>query len=104
VRPRRWIAGAATLAACQLATARPAFEPLPEALRAEIDLPQPAATLRLAEALRADSIPVDRVAPRDGYLETPWFEAATGRPTARRPVGPDIVRVRAWIDRGREGV
>jgi hypothetical protein len=56
------------------------------------------ATRAVAEALRADSIPVGRVAPRDGYLETPWFDAATLRPTGDRGFGPDRVRIRAWID------
>ena len=37
----------------------------------------------------------------DAYLETPWFDAATGIATDRRPLGPEVVRVRAWIDPGK---
>lgn len=91
------------MAACQPATTRPPFAPLPEAAGSELRLSVPEATRRLAEALRADSIPVRRVERRDGYLESPWFDAATGRPTSRRPVGPGIVRVRGWADPARPG-
>ena len=65
--------------------------------------PTPEATRRLAEALQADSITPSRVRLRDGYLETAWLDSATGRPTARRPLGTGVVRVRAWADPGRPG-
>lgn len=89
------------LVACQLATNRPAFEPFPEARHADLPLSRAEATQRLAEALTADSIPVTRVEPRDGYLETGWFDAETRRPTSKRPPGPGVVRVRGWIEPAR---
>lgn len=89
--------------ACQPATTRPAFGPLPEALGSEIRLPVPEATRRLAEALKADSIPTHKVSLRDGYIETPWFLARTRRPTTQRPLGPNVVRIRAWADPARPG-
>jgi hypothetical protein len=96
------LAGAVALgAACQLASTRPGFEPFPEARRAAVALSRAEATDRLAEALRADSIPVSRVEPRDGYVETPWFDAESGQPTSGRPIGPGIVRVRGWIEPAR---
>src|SRR5215207_8114316 len=64
--------------ACQPATTRPAFLPRPEALGAELRLSVSDATRRLAESLRADSIPVRTVRLRDGYIETPWFASRTG--------------------------
>ncbi len=91
----------AALAACQLATARPPFEPLPEARHADVALGRAEATERLAEALRADSIPVTRVEVRDGYLETPWFDTATKRPVTTRPIGHGMVRVRGWVEPAR---
>ncbi|HET8622640.1 MAG TPA: hypothetical protein VFM14_03685 [Gemmatimonadales bacterium] len=91
----------AAIAACQLATARPSFDPFPEARHADVALSRAEATELLAEALRADSIPVTRVEPRDGYVETPWFDAETGRPTSKRPVGRGIVRVRGWVEPAR---
>lgn len=90
--------------ACQPATTRPAFLPRPEALGAELRLTVPEATRRLTEALRADSIPVQTVRLRDGYIETPWFASRTGRPVkGQPPLGPGTVRVRAWADPARPG-
>ena len=94
----------AAAAACQPNTTRPAFSPVPEAAGTEVRLPMSQATQRLAEALKADSIPVRKVQIRDGYLETGWFVTATRRPAAGvRALGPKVVRVRAWADPARPG-
>ena len=66
------------LVACQPSTTRPPFPPLPEAAGSEVRLPVPIATRRLAEALKADSVPTRKVKLRDGYIETPWFDATSG--------------------------
>ncbi len=91
----------AALVACYPTTTRPRLVPVPEALTAEIALFVPAATRALAVALDADSIPVSRTEPDDGWLETPWFDAATLQPTNARILGPDVVKVRAFVDPGR---
>lgn len=92
------------LAACQPATSRPAFTPLPEGVPSELRLSVPEATRRFAEALKTDSIPTQRVQLRDGYIETPWFEARTGRVVRQaRRVGSQVVRIRAWADPARPG-
>jgi hypothetical protein len=91
------------LAACRPDTTRPSFTPLPEAASTEIRLGAQEATKQLAEALLADSLPPARVRLRDAYLETAWLDSATGRPTSRRPIGTDVVRIRAWVDPGRPG-
>ncbi|MGH7516001.1 MAG: hypothetical protein ACREOC_00830 [Gemmatimonadales bacterium] len=98
---RAGLAGLGLLGACQLATARPPFEPAPEARHADVALSRPEATERLAEALREDSIPVTRVELRDGYLETRWFDAATGHTAATGRTGTGVVRVRGWIEPAR---
>jgi hypothetical protein len=91
-------------AACQPNTSRPGFDPLPEAAGTEVRLPVKDATRYLADALRADSIPIRRVMIRDGYLESNWFYSKTKRPVqGHRPLGPGIVRVRAWADPSRPG-
>lgn len=91
-------------AACQPNTTRPPFPPLPEAAGTEVRLSVPEATRRFAEVLRADSLPIRKVALRDGYIETRWFDAATRRPTrSRRPIGPEVVRIRVWADPARPG-
>lgn len=97
------VALAALLAACDPTTRRPTFLPRPEAATTEMELAVPAATRALAEALAADSVPLARVAPRDGFLETPWLDAATMRPATKRPVGPSVVRLRGWVDPSRYG-
>jgi hypothetical protein len=103
VRAPVLLPGILLVVACQPGTTRPEFTPLPEAPVQEVRLSLREATRRLAEALRADTIPVRKVELRDAYLESPWFDAATGRPTRRRPVGSGVVRVRAWVDPARPG-
>lgn len=97
------MAGAALLAGCYLESTRPAFGPLPEASTFEVELAVPEATQRLAEALRNDSIPALEVHPRDGWLQTPWFHAASGARAEGAPVGEGVVRVRGWVEVGRPG-
>lgn len=91
------------LLGCQPSTTRPTFTPLPEAAVTEIRLSQLEATRQLAEGLRAESIPASRVELRDGYIESTWFDSATGQRSTRRPVGTGVVRVRAWADPARPG-
>jgi hypothetical protein len=88
---------------CRPTTTRPPITPYPEAAGTEVRLPVPEATRRLAEQLRADSILPRTVRLRDGYLETGWFEARTGRPASGRPLGRGVVRIRAWADPARPG-
>jgi hypothetical protein len=91
-------------AACQPNTTRPSFTPLPEAAGTEVRLSVPEATRNLAQTLQADSIPARKAHLRDGYLETAWFDATSGRIVrASRAVGPQVVRVRAWADPARPG-
>jgi hypothetical protein len=95
---------AAVAAACQPNTSRPGFTPLPEAAGTEVRLPVKDATRYLADALRADSIPIRRVMLRDGYLESNWFYAKSKRAVrGRQPLGTGMVRVRGWADPARPG-
>lgn len=70
---------------------------MPEARVGDLEVEVPVATERLAKALTDAGIPVARVSPQDGYLETPWFDTATGRAAGGRPLGLDVVRVRGWV-------
>jgi hypothetical protein len=94
---------AVSLGACDPTTRRPTFSPRPEAATTELELAVPAATQALAAALQGDSVPLARVAARDGFLETPWLDATTLKPTSARPVGPAVVRLRGWVDPSRYG-
>jgi hypothetical protein len=93
------LSGVARGVGCRPVTTRPPFPPVPEAASTEIRLPPAEAARLLGEAFRAESIPATRVELRDTWLETGWFVASTGQPARHhRPVGPEIVRVRAWAD------
>jgi hypothetical protein len=100
---RSLAAGLGLLAACQPNTTRPPFTPMPEAAATEIRLVPREAIAKLGEALAADSLPPARVQVRDAYIETAWLDSATGQPTARRPVGTGVVKIRAWAYPGRPG-
>lgn len=86
------------IAACQASTTRPTFGPITGAPSVIVQLSRAHATTLLSDLLKADSIPVTKVETRDGFLESPWFDSATGKPTRRRPLGTDEIRVRAWVD------
>ena len=79
-------------------TRPPQLVPVTGAAQVELSLPRNRATQALADQLKSDTIPVTVVQVEDGYLETPWFDATTGIATEARPLGPNIVRLRAWID------
>ena len=90
-----------TLAACYPATSRPVFVPMPEAATREVELSVTEATQQLAIALDAERVPVRRTEPRDGWLETDWFDIKTLKPTSARRLGDQVVKLRAWVDPGK---
>jgi hypothetical protein len=93
----------AGLAACKAGTTRPYYPPLTGAPQTEIELGVRETTQALADVLRGDSLPVTRVEPRDGFVETAWFEVRNKRPAGGRHLGPGVVQVRAWADPSRPG-
>lgn len=97
---RRAIAGLLGLAlvCCRATTSRPAYVPLPAAAVAEVELEIPDATRALAEALAKDSIALAVIREADGFIDSGWLAAGTLERTSAQPLGPDVVRVRAWIN------
>lgn len=91
------------LAGCDPNTTRPRIAPFPEDPAIEVRTRVPSATERLVRAMTADSIPIAVQSTRDGWVETPWLDAATLKPTSARPIGTDIVRIRGWVNPGKEG-
>lgn len=87
--------------ACYPATTRPDLTPLPAATRIELELDVPAATRLVALELDTDSIPISRTEPKDGWLETEWFNPTTLETVHGRPLGSGAVKVRAFVDPGR---
>ena len=90
----------AALACNPNSTRPPQLAPVTGAVRVDVALPPDLATQELADQLVVDTFPVTVVQLQDGYLETPWFDASTGIATGDRPLGPEVVRLRAWIDPG----
>lgn len=89
------------LTACPPGTTRPPYDPMPGAAHVELDLLPSPAIEALADAMLADSLPIQKVEPRDAWLESPWFDTTTGRPYRGEPLGGGVVRIRAWADPGR---
>lgn len=92
---------AALAGGCNPYSRRPLLLPYPEALRQEVEFTISTATIRLSDALAEQRIPLSKVYPRDGWLESPWFEAATGRPAAGPALSDSIVRLRLWVEPAR---
>lgn len=74
---------------------------MPEAATREVELSIREATQQLAIALDAEKVPVRRTEPRDGWLETDWFDVKTLQPTSARRLGDQVVKLRAWVDPSR---
>jgi hypothetical protein len=89
---------ACVVGACFPSTTRPPFPVEPSAPVTDIALTAGPATRAIALALDADSIPVRRTEARDGWLETDWFDVHTMKPTTQRRLGPDVVKVRAFVE------
>lgn len=86
------------LVACRATTSRPYYLALPNAALAEIELEIPEATRALAEAMARDSIALSFIREADGFIDSGWLDARTLERTSARPLGDDVVRVRAWIN------
>jgi hypothetical protein len=87
--------------ACYPTTTRPAFLPEATAPTTELELGVPQATRAVALQLDEGGIPIRRTEPKDGWLESDWFDPRTFKATSARTLGPNVVKVRAWIDPSR---
>jgi len=89
------------LAACNPATTRPDFRPFPQALTAVL-LARPERVIPvLATLVAAESLRVKRASPRDGYLETDWYDVRIHRSFGDGAHVPDLastVKLRGWAD------
>src|SRR5439155_46978 len=83
-----------SFAACTPVTTRPDFLPDPQASRRVLDAPPARVTPEIAVLVAAESLQVERVNVRDGYVETAWYDTRSRRsfrgagdvPPARRHV------------------
>src|SRR5256885_3842870 len=67
------------LAACTPVTTRPDFLPDPQASRLVLDAPPARVTPEIAVLVAAESLQVERVNVRDGYVETTWYDTRSRR-------------------------
>jgi hypothetical protein len=91
----------AAAAACTPVTTRPDFFPFPEAPISILDARPERVTRELAALVPAESLRIERVNARDGYLETAWYDAKTGRSYAGARDLPHLasaVKIRCWAD------
>ena len=89
------------VAACNPTTTRPDFRPLPQARAAQIFARPQQVIPALAALVTAESLRIQRANPRDGYLETEWYDTRTRRSFRKGAAVPDLahaVKLRGWAD------
>ena len=89
------------LVACTPATTRPDFRPLPRARAAQVFARPQQVIPALAALVAAESLRVKRASPRDGYLETEWYDTRTRRSFPDGAGVPDLahtVKLRCWAN------
>lgn len=95
-------AGALTALAAACASfggLRPAFAPLPEAVVFTSPAPASAILTTLEDSLTARGVAIQSVVPREGYLETRWYDLRS-RAAVAEPIGDfdHVVRWRFFVD------
>ena len=89
------------ICACSPVTARPPFQPLPEALTVTLDAPPARVAAAAATWLAGEGLATVQLSPRDGYVETVWYD--THAKTTHRGSGPvpdpaATVNLRCWAE------
>src|SRR3989449_10478429 len=89
------------LAACTPATTRPPFQPYPAAPALVINA-RPARVIAVLDSLVvAEGLHVTVMSPRDGYLETAWYDTAAKTSHATWGDVPNLattVKIRCWAN------
>src|SRR5437773_5445883 len=89
------------LLACTPITTRPDFLPDPQAPRLVLDARPERVTPEIAALVVAESLEVERVNVRDGYVETAWYDTRSRRSFRGAGDVPDLaatVKIRCWAD------
>ncbi|OLC03584.1 MAG: hypothetical protein AUH78_18915 [Gemmatimonadetes bacterium 13_1_40CM_4_69_8] len=89
------------LAACTPVTTRPDFLPDPQASRVVLDARPERVTPEIAALVAAESLQVERVNVRDGYVETAWYDTRSHRSFRGTRDVSDLaatVKIRCWAD------
>ncbi len=91
---------AALLLGCTPGTTRPAFQPSPEALTLVLNARPERVIPEIAALIAAEGLRVEWASPRDGYLETAWYDTRARQSISDGDV-PDLaatVKMRCWAD------
>lgn len=89
----------AVVQACGAGGVRPRFHSFPGAPADTVTMPPDSAIVVAAAALEAQGIELHHVRPREGYLETHWFNARTGERGSAESVRTDVMTIiRLWAD------
>lgn len=86
---------------CNPFTTRPAFLPLPDAPVAYLDAGRARIVPEITAWLETEGFRVLRSVPRDGYVETAWYDPVTRRSYATDRDLPHLdrtFRIRCWTD------
>ena len=100
-RPTVRLSLAVCLLSCTPVTTRPDFLPDPQASRLVLDAPPARVTPEIAVLVAAESLQVERVNVRDGYVETAWYDTRSRRSFRGAGDVPDLaatVKIRCWAD------
>ncbi len=90
--------------ACGAGAARPRFDPFPEATSDTFPLAPDSATIRIGEILRDEGVELEHLRPREGYVESKWYDMSTGRTVSASSLNThSVVRFRFWTDPTTEG-
>lgn len=85
----------ASLTACGAVNQRPYLEPLPGAALDTAHAVQMELIPEIGALVTAEGLDIRLSAPREGYLETGWYDTETARPVGRRTSDPHrVVRLR----------
>jgi len=89
------------VAACTPVTTRPDFLPDPQGIQVILDARPGRVTPEIATLVAAESLQVEQVNDRDGYVETAWYDTRSHRSVHGAGDVPDLaatVKIRCWAD------
>src|SRR2546427_603256 len=89
------------VAACTPVTTRPDFLPDPQGIQVILDARPGRVTPEIATLVAAESLQVEQVNDRDGYVETAWYDTRSHRSVRGAGDVPDLaatVKIRCWAD------
>ncbi|UCD24365.1 MAG: hypothetical protein JSW51_00145 [Gemmatimonadota bacterium] len=85
--------------ACGAGGARPRFDPFPQAISDTMPLLPDSAIIQIGALLAAEGIEIQHLRPREGYVESKWFDIAAGRTVGASSLDTEsVVRFRFWSD------